>query len=277
MSAIPLDYINAVAAVGYRKPDKTIRYTGSGFVYGIDARESEDDEQSYYSFIVTNRHVVEQLDKPFVRQSYLPTVERPEWTNVRGDCPRELWTIHPDDKVDVAVFPVHTPDRGRGPEAFFNDRDVLHPLDMAEAEFIEGSDVYVLGFPLSLVDASRNYVMARHGIVARILDWYEGITKCYLIDSLNYPGNSGGPVLSKPTSQDERAKFVGMVSAYLPFRDVAMSKQTGHLMTATYENSGLAVVMPPGAIEETIGLALGREFADVGKSDESQNRKNGRR
>ena len=90
MSAIPLDYINAVAAVGYRKPDKTIKYTGSGFVYGIDARESEDDEQSYYSFIIMNRHVVEQLDKPFVRQSYLPTVERPEWTNVRGDCPREL-------------------------------------------------------------------------------------------------------------------------------------------------------------------------------------------
>ena len=259
MSAIPLQYINATAAIGYRMRDRSVKFTGSGFVYSIDARESEDDERAYHSFIVTNRHVVEPLSRPYVRQSYLPTVERPEWLNVRGDCEREMWTMHPDDKVDVAVYPVHTADRGRGPEAFHNDIDVLHPLDMAEAEVIEGSEIYVLGFPLGLVDESR------------ILDWYEGITKCYLIDSLNYPGNSGGPVIAK-----DDAKFVGMISAYLPYRDTSVSRQTGLPVMNMTENSGLAIVMPPGVIEETIDLALGRGFADVGqKTDRSKRNERG--
>ena len=260
MSVIPLNYINAVAAVGYRKPSGAIKYTGSGFVYGVEAPPGTDDERTYYSFVVTNGHVVEGLDRPFVRQSYLPTVDHPNWMNVKGDCPRESWTVHPDDKVDVAVYPIYTPDLGVGPEAFYNDTDVLSPCDMADAEFLEGSEIFVLGFPLGLVDEKMNYVIARKGIVARIMDWYEGITKCYLIDSLNYPGNSGGPVISKPTDSTE-AKFVGMVSAYLPFRDVATSGQTGRPMLHTIENSGLAIVMPPEAIEETIDLALGREFA----------------
>lgn len=275
MSAIPLQYINATAAIGYRMRDRSVKFTGSGFVYSIDARESEDDERAYHSFIVTNRHVVEPLSRPYVRQSYLPTVERPEWLNVRGDCEREMWTMHPDDKVDVAVYPLPKPSERAsiGPEAFFNDEDVLFPLDMAQAEFIEGSDVYVLGFPLGLVNEDdRNYVIARHGIVARILDWYEGITKAYLIDSLNFPGNSGGPVISRPTSPDSRAKFVGMVSAYLPYRDVARSQQTGEAVMRTTENSGLSIVMPPTAVEETIALALGNEYADIGKnSDERRN------
>ena len=268
MSAIPLNYMNAVAAVGYRRPDGKVKYTGSGFVYGVDARPDSDDERAYYSFVVTNCHVVAPLDKPFVRQSYLPTVEKPHWTNVRGDCPKSEWTLHPDEKIDVAVYPVHTPDRGLGPEAFYNDIDVLDPFDMAEIEFREGSEIYVLGFPLGLVDASNNYVIARQGIVARILDWYEGISRAYLIDSLNYPGNSGGPVITKHNS-----RLVGMVSAYLPFQDIARSQQTSKPMMSTYENSGLAIVMPPSAIEETIELALGREFVDAGRKTE--NDKNG--
>ena len=265
MSAIPLQYINATAAVGKRQPNGKIKFTGSGFVYSVDAREHEHDERAYHSFLVTNRHVVAPLARPFVRQSYLPTVERPEWLNVRGECEKEMWTMHPDDKIDVAVYPLPKPKEGIGPEAFFNDEDVLYPLNMAQAEFIEGSGIFVLGFPLGLVDKDRNYVIARQGIVARILDWYEGVSRAYLIDSLNYPGNSGGPVISRPTNENERSKFVGMVSAYLPYRDVAVSQQTGEAMTRITENSGLAIVMPPTAIEETIDLALGREFADVGR------------
>ena len=272
MSDIPLQYVNAVAAVGYRRSDRSVHYTGSGFVYSIDARESEDDERAYHSFLVTNRHVVEPLSRPVARQSYLPTAERPDWLNLREDCHKGMWTMHPDDKIDVAVYPIHTPDPAFGPKAFYNDTDVLHPLDMAQAEFIEGSEIHVLGFPLGLVNQdSRNYVVARHGIVARILDWYEGLSKVYLIDSLNYPGNSGGPVISKP-KHGERAKFVGMVSAYLPFRDVARSSQTGEQVMRMTENSGLAIVMPPSVIEETIDLAVGNEFADVGvNSDDKRN------
>ena len=273
MSDIPLQYINATAAVGKRQPDGKIKFTGSGFVYSVDARECEGDERAYHSFIVTNRHVVAPLARPFVRQSYLPTAERPEWLNVRGDCEKEMWTMHPDDKIDVAVFPLPKPSERAsiGPEAFFNDLDVLYPLDMAKAEFIEGSGIFVLGFPLGLVDQDRNYVIARSGIVARILDWYEGVSRAYLIDSLNYPGNSGGPVISHPTDQNERAKFVGMVSAYLPYRDVAVSQQTWEAMTRLTENSGLAIVMPPTAIEETIDLALGRAYIDVGRRNRNEN------
>ena len=132
---------------------------------------------------------------------------------------------------------------------------------LVEMEFREGNEVFVLGFPLAMVGGDKNYVVVRQGIIARIQDWYEGTAKSYLIDSSIFPGNSGGPVLAKPTLHTygtaiTSAKLIGMVSAYIPFQDVARSDQTGLPMLASQENSGLAIVVPVDAIRETIALAL---------------------
>lgn len=178
------------------------------------------------------------------------------------DAPIEGWTVHPDPELDVAVLPVQGfPEMDTGPVSFYGGTNTMLRGELVENEFREGNEVFVLGFPLAMVGGNKNYVIARQGIIARIQDWYEGAAKSYLIDSSIFPGNSGVPVLAKPTLHTygttiTTAKLIGMVSGYVPFKDVARSDQTGLPMLASQENSGLAVVVPVDAIEDTIAVAL---------------------
>ena len=84
--------------------------------------------------------------------------------------------------------------------------------------------------------------------------WDEEIVeerKCFLIDANIFPGNSGGPVILRPsvssitgTKPANRAWLIGIVSGYLPYSDVAVSQQTGEPRMVLVENSGLAAVVP---------------------------------
>ena len=260
MSLIPSRFLDSVVAIGHRQPDSSIRYTASGFVYGIDAGQAEKGHKQYYHFIVTNRHVLQGTSVLYTRQNYPALPGFPSGANLVGDAPKEDWTFHPDPCIDVAVFPTHIPDLDTGPVSFYDTHTMLR-CKLVEMEFREGNEVFVLGFPLAMVGGDKNYVIVRQGIIARIQDWYEGAAKSYLIDSSIFPGNSGGPVLAKPTLHTygtaiTSAKLIGMVSAYIPFQDVARSDQTGLPMLASQENSGLAIVVPVDAIRETIALAL---------------------
>ena len=49
-----------------------------------------------------------------------------------------------------------------------------------------------------------------------------------------------------------------MVSSYLPYREVAVSQQTGRPRMIFEENSGLGVVVPFNVIEETIEFAVNK-------------------
>ena len=60
-------------------------------------------------------------------------------------------------------------------------------------------------------------------------------------------GVSGKPMFTNP-------KVLGLVSAYLPYRDVATSKQTGLIRLISEENSGLAHVVPMDAVIELTSI-----------------------
>ena len=87
----------------------------------------------------------------------------------------------------------------------------------------------------------------RHGIVARIQDWLRGDERTFLIDASVFPGNSGGPVVLKPetvavheTRAITHSLLIGMVRAYIPSQEVAVSERTGRPKVIFEENSGLA-------------------------------------
>ena len=111
---------------------------------------------------------------------------------------------------------------------------------------------------MGIAGTDQNDVIVRHGIVARIQDWYDGRSKDFLIDSSIYPGNSGGPVILKPviwgTPRFTNPKVLGLVSAYLPYQDVARSEQTGLIRLISEENSGLAKVVPMDAVIELTSI-----------------------
>ena len=129
----------------------------------------------------------------------------------------------------------------------------------------EGDFIYVLGFPMGIMEPLRQYVISRTGIIARLRDTLDGTNKDFLIDAMIFPGNSGGPVINKPevisiegTSSVPSPYLIGIVSSYLTYTDTAVSKQTGQSRVVFEENSGLAVVIPADYILETIDLCFAK-------------------
>jgi hypothetical protein len=82
-----------------------------------------------------------------------------------------------------------------------------------------------------------------------------------VVDALVFPGNSGGPVILKPelmsiegTKSNNKSVIIGVIKSYIPYRDVAVSEQTGLPRIIFEDNSGLSIVEPIDHIIETINL-----------------------
>ena len=123
----------------------------------------------------------------------------------------------------------------------------------------EGDGVFVLGFPMGMAGEERNAPIVRQGCIARIRDWQNGKSNTVLVDAFVFPGNSGGPVVVKPDAfaigelkPNTSALLLGMVSSYVPYRDVAVSEQTGNVRVIFEENSGLVNIVPADTIHQTV-------------------------
>jgi hypothetical protein len=130
---------------------------------------------------------------------------------------------------------------------------------MQDIGLVEGDFAYVLGFPMGLGVRKRNTVITRGGVIARIRETHERATEPFLVDATVFPGNSGGPVVSKPeimsidgTASISDAHLLGVVASYVPYSDVAISQQTGQARVIFQENSGLSSVFTTDCIDQTI-------------------------
>lgn len=270
MALIPPFYLNTVVALGEQTSDSAIKYTATGFLYGHPAESADESGQDqYYLFLVTNRHVFQQASNRggslHVRFNKLNEAGTNTYSVRLEDA---SWTVHPNPKDDVAVLSINTnriQEDGIEYSFFSSDRHAL-TLEQARADQIsEGDGVFVLGFPLGEAGEERNYAIVRQGIVARVQQWLKADARTFLIDASIFPGNSGGPVLLKPeiasikgTKANDRCSLIGMVSAYLPYQEVAVSQQTGRPRMIFEENSGLARVVPHDVIQEAVEIAVGK-------------------
>ncbi len=270
MSLITEYFFDTVVALGIPSPDNSIRYTATGFLYGYPAGKNEKGEPAYWVFLVTNRHVVEGSTDIIVRFNALPGAESPTYRISMNDSEQTTHlVVHPDSELDVAVLVIDAfvpkMEESGIKRSFVCEGAHTTTLDeMRNSEFGEGNEVFVLGFPLGMAGITQNYVILRQGTIARIRDWYRDDAKSFLIDSLIFPGNSGGPVFSKPVFASYGGKphlglkLIGMVSGYLPYTEIASSPQTGRPKIVFEENSGLAEVVPIDAILKTVSIAANR-------------------
>ena len=279
MAFIPPEYLNTVAALGETNQSGKIEYNATGFLYGYPSGRYDDDGNPRYTiFLVTNRHVYKRalnrqrnagvtnpslrirLNKPIGIDSepYRLALVNPDGSS--------NWTLHPDNEIDVAVVNIDVnkmKSEGLEYSWFGCDVETLTREQAVEEEVSEGDSVFVLGFPLGEAGERRNYTIVRQGIIARAQDWLNGDGKTFLLDAMIFPGNSGGPVLLKPellsiegTKATNRCALLGMVSGFLPYKDVAISLQSERPRMIIEENSGLAVVVPHDLVKETVELDL---------------------
>lgn len=269
---IPPWFMNAVVALGSEQVDSSTPAAapkwftnGTGFFYGYRVDSDPDPSKGRYrTFLVTARHVVQSPIHLSVRVNPSDASAKGAELEIpqRGDRGQPLWFTLDDPVSDIAILPVDLA-RLRDSKfdiAFFqNDQHSAPKAKLRELGVSAGDGVFVLGFPMNLAGAERNFVIVRQGVVARMSEMLAGAAPGFLIDSFVFPGNSGGPVVLRPeiaaiegTATLPRAYLAGIVVSYIPYRDIAVSQQTGEPRVMFGENSGLATVLPVDLIDATI-------------------------
>lgn len=263
MALLPPGYLDAVAALEVAN-DSGFSTVATGVIIGFASGEVDSDGQPLYApLLVTNRHVLEGENRLYARFSKGTGPDRFELP-VMSDDDEPLWKGH--EKFDVAVLPVNLqPAREAGNQhSFVAEGEHTFSLgDMEDKGVSVGDGVFVLGFPMGLSGAEKKRTIVRSGGIARLDAEVIEEVGGFLIDATIFPGNSGGPVFNVPspiTIQGTKAVssccLIGIVQSYLPYEDVAVSKQTGRERIVFQENSGLASVVPFDAIKETAGQVL---------------------
>ena len=165
------------------------------------------------------------------------------------------WIFHDDDSVDLAVIPfpidVKNDDVRVIPEELFLDSGSLEEL----------YDVFYISYqPGAQSGEGKIEPIIRKGAISRI-----GNDGHFLIDGAAFPGNSGSPVFLTPSpirfqetgivfsGKDEIGdKFIGIIGSYLPYEDIAISRQTGMPRVVFQENTGLSQVLAADLLEEIV-------------------------
>ncbi len=281
MALIPPFFPDCVVALGIEGPSSDRKWIASGFLYGHYIADNEDGTKAYKVYLVTNRHVFEKLSRIYLR--FNPRTNEParEYTlNLLNENGAPLWFPHPNAEIDVAIIPINfnlLQEHAMQVAYFQSDQHVANVDKLNELEIIEGDFAYVLGFPMGLVGGERNTVIVRSGSIARIRDALVRANPEYLIDAFVFPGNSGGPVVSKPealaiqgTKSQSAAYLIGIVKSYVSYQDVAVSLQSKRPRVIFEENSGLAAVHPIDFVQEAIKEHL--KLVEKNKEEEkSQN------
>jgi hypothetical protein len=263
MALIPPFFIDCVVAIGRENP-KTgkIRWTASGFFYGRFVEKVGEEGKKYLTYLITNKHVLEGTDRVFIRLNPQDLNQAKEYTVPLKDGEKVLWEGHSRKGVDVAVIPVNWglfKKEQMAVQYFRSDEHCLDGKSMKNSGVFEGDSVYLLGFPMGLVGEKRSSVIVRAGSLARVRDTFEKATQPFLVDVFAFPGNSGGPVVTKPeamsiegTASIQRSCLVGVVAAYVPYQDISVSVQTMQPTITISQNSGLAQVFSVDCIRQTV-------------------------
>jgi len=247
--------------------DNPKTWIATGFLYGYAIKKLDNEKNQYMISLVTNRHVFNNLSSIYLR--FNPQANESAWDykiDLLDDNGDAIWITHQDPEIDIALIPINFNqliEHKIQANVFQNDNHIANIDKMNKVGITEGDFAYVLGFPMGLVGDHRNTVIVRGGSIARIRDALNRTNKEFLVDAFVFPGNSGGPVISKPeamsisgTKSLKSANLIGIVKSYVPYQDIAVSVQTKRPRVIFEENSGLASVHPVDFIEEIISEYL---------------------
>lgn len=259
MAIIPDSYLNSVVSVGVRTGVSTIAWIGTGFFVGRSAGLKD----KVYPLLVSNKHVYEGKDTIVLRMKKrdseeLQVLDAP----LKNDDGSLRYITHDLDDIDVAVLPLSAQfieDHGLDFPCFNIDENALTSNELRSNGADEGTIVYMLGFPMGLVNVSSNMPICRMGCISRMSETQITEQHNILVDIQNFPGNSGSPIITRPefvsitgTPSLTRSVLIGIVHSYIPYREKLINSQTKEVVEIRSENSGIALVHPVEYIREII-------------------------
>lgn len=267
MALIPHDYLEAVVSIGLRK-DTDIIWIGTGFFVIKPISEGKG-----LPFLVTNRHVLNGKQSVTIRLQEkntgdLKIIDIPLMEN--GNL---YYSTHDDSNVDIAavLFSGSIIKNNNLQFSAINiDNDALISSELIKQGGDEGSYVYMLGFPMRLVNIDSTTPICRGGCIARIDEKEIKKMNYFLLDIQNFPGNSGSPIITKPEIYGfdnepvlNKSVLIGIVYGYKPYQEQLINSQTNEIVEIRSENSGIAVVHPVEFIKEVIEKEMKRCYVDM--------------
>ena len=270
MALLPSKYLKSVIALGVQADSEEVSRTGqpmcpiaTGFLYAYPKSiERSEENAGFRLWLVTCKHVITGVikmnkDQLFVRLNKSASREMQTFRTSLQHGIGPDWVLHPT--ADVAVIPTSWQDlesKGVQWETFSATRNALTREMVEEAGLSEGDEVFILGFPIGWREGKQDYPVVRHGMLAQIQGWLNREHKTFLVDGSGFPGNSGGPVVTQPstiaiagTQAFSDACLVGMVTA----------RENHKICADIAENADLIEVVPIDTIDETVKLAMQSE------------------
>lgn len=171
--------------------------TGTAFFFAFNVEKGK-----VIPLLVTNKHVIDgSTSGTFVltlrSDNGDPAIGSHE--PVTFDRFEDLWIKHPDENVDLAVFPLgpllNEAER-LGKKFFFAPLDEsLIPTPEVLAGLTGIDDITMIGYPNGIWDQRNNMPIVRRGVTATNPKHdYNGLP-LFVIDCACFPGSSGSPVL----------------------------------------------------------------------------------
>ena len=171
--------------------------TGTGFFFAFRVGDGQQ-----IPLIVTNKHVVEGATSGTFVLTKRATDGSPQMGThevIKLDNFEALWHKHPDDIVDLAVFPIAPLLRSAEAQNislfYITLDDSLIPTSETNESLSGVEDITMIGYPNGIWDTKNNMPIVRRGITATNpkLD-YNGLP-LFVIDCACFPRSSGSPVL----------------------------------------------------------------------------------
>jgi len=175
-----------------------------------------------------------------------------------------LWIAHEDSSIDLAAIQLVISIKDAG-------RKSVNPVPVqayaSSSDLYEGASIFAFGYPGAVGPSYWTRAVIRTGIVAWVSPEKPLYNTC-LIDSLIYPGNSGGPVFKVPTGVDQfgnlnvggKVAFLGIISKgrkeFNPLsakgKAIKIQGSTGPVVLLSEQWIGIGVVEPAARVKELL-------------------------
>lgn len=244
---------------------------GTAFFVGLASKKIP---RLSYLYLVTARHVAEQV------------MNGPFWVRVNTkDGSSKLyagnnvkWIFHPDENVDVALFPWGIP-FDQLESKYVSDSMFLTDEVIDNKNIGVGNEVLITGLFHKVEGKERNLPIVRVGNVAMMEDELiptsRGVMEVYLIEARSIGGISGSPVFvyEEVDVGTGRIYLMGLMHGHWDISDAVMKSATVQDTAGGDSiNMGIAIVVPAKKIIETLNV---RELVDqrnkVDKQREEEN------
>jgi len=265
MAIIPKHFMDAVVAIGVASNSPNCTWIGTGFLVG---RKEENNPQMSTIYLITNFHVVKNKREIYVKFNSNATSITKDYCVPLFHNDNPDYSRHPTSDIVAMQINPKTLINDDSVFGFFDlDNNSLTLSQMQETGVEEGTLVYALGFPMNLVTEGKKTPICRLGCISRISDVFvDNSIDSFLVDAQTFPGNSGGPIISRPeafsikgTSSNSSANLIGILHSYIPYRDTLISQQTGEARSILAENSGITNVHPVDRIKDVVELEWQRK------------------